>query len=919
MNAFNKDVFREIKNTFGRFLGIAIIVALGVSFFSGLGATGADMKLTGDMYFDEHNLMDIRVISTVGITDDDLEAIAQVPRVESVHGSYSIDTAWEYNGEAYVIKLHSISEVNTPELISGRLPSRPGEIFVENELSQLLGKTIKLTSGRDSDLRNSLRTNLFRVVGVAKSPYYASLERGSGSIGNGTVDFYAYVTPQNFLQTYYSEAFVQVRGLKGLMSFYDEYTDKVDEVADAIEAVGDSRIVKRYHEITNAAYNNIVNAETGLNLQEAAMSESFINQEALLTSQLVELNQSSQSADSSSTTDIYASQPSVIIESLDISAQRLALESALMELANARAQAMDEINEQRDALDVARARLDDIELPEWYVLDRDSNPGYASYAQDTDKIAAIGNVFPLLFFLVAALVSLTTMTRLVEERRVEIGALKSLGYRNGTIISKYLFYAGAPSLVGGLLGGRVGMVIYPKLVTTMYSSLYSLPPTVTPINYTYWFIGTGIASFFTVFAAVFSCVRELSETPASLMRPKPPQAGKRTVLEYVGFIWKRLTFTHKVTMRNITRYKKRFFMTVIGIGGCTALLLTAFGLRDSITALMSLQYGEICHYDMSVAFSDTAKERDLTNVGDILQEERVEGFVKLKQKNVDSYDPAGLYTTRQASLVVPETTEEFDRYIIFRDRRTHAQYDFSNQGVVITERLSQLLGVSVGDDITIKEDGYPAVDVAVAAIAENYFLHNIYMTPDMYQTLFNEEPEYNSMLVLLGERESTTMANEILDQTGVSSLTFTYATEGTFGDMIKSLNLVVLVLIVSAGALAFVVLLNLSSINISERERELATIEVLGFYDNEVSAYVFRESTVLTAIGALAGLAMGIGLHRFVLMTAETDLVMFSRHINFISFVYSIILTVFFSVSANLFAARKLKQIKMVEALKSVE
>jgi len=391
-------------------------------------------------------------------------------------------------------------------------------------------------------------------------------------------------------------------------------------------------------------------------------------------------------------------------------------------------------------------------------------------------------------------------------------------------------------------------------------------------------------------------------------------------LEYIGVLWKRLTFTQKVTIRNIVRYKKRFFMTVAGISGCTALLLTGFGLRDSVAAIMGLQYKDIALYDLMISFTDSAKQRDITRVSEIVQSSgNTRGFIKLREKTMDALNPGINLSSRQFVLIVPEDMDKLNRFIVFRDRATKESVPAPTEGVVITEKLSLLLNLKTGDQILLKDGDKSSVTAVVTGITENYFYHYVYMTPELYQRLYGAPPEYNAMYALLNEENASLLAKDILDEKAVNTLSFTQNRIDSFNDILTSLNFVVFVLIVSAGALAFVVLINLSSISISERMRELATIEVLGFYDKEVSAYVFRESAILTVIGALAGLGFGIGLHLYVLLSAETDIMMFGREIQPMSFVYSLTLTILFAVFANLFSNRKLKQIKMVEALKSVE
>jgi len=404
------------------------------------------------------------------------------------------------------------------------------------------------------------------------------------------------------------------------------------------------------------------------------------------------------------------------------------------------------------------------------------------------------------------------------------------------------------------------------------------------------------------------------------MRPKSPKASRKTLIERIGFFWKRLSFTQKVTLRNIFRYKKRFYMTIAGIAGCTALLLTGFGLRDSVSAVMGLQYGDIDIYDLSITFADSAKQRDVDRVGDILQSSgNVTGFIKLREKTMDALNPDENLASRQIILMAPEDMDKLGSFVVFRDRLTKKPVTPPVGGVLITEKLSKLLDISPGDPIQIKDGDKSSVTVTVTGITENYLFNYIYMPASLYKQLYGAPPDQNGILALLNGNNTAVMTNDILNEKSVNAVTFTQNTVNNFNDILSNLNFVVLVLIVSAGALAFVVLMNLSSINISERMRELATIQVLGFYDNEVSAYVFRESAVLTAIGALAGLGAGIGLHLYVLLSAETDILMFGRDIQPLSFVYALTLTIVFFIFSNAFSSRKLKRIQMIEALKSVE
>jgi putative ABC transport system permease protein len=584
-------------------------------------------------------------------------------------------------------------------------------------------------------------------------------------------------------------------------------------------------------------------------------------------------------------------------------------------------------NAAREALaaseaELARARdaLHDMNKPEWYVLDRDANYGYKGFSDDTEKIAALGTVFPLIFFLVAALVSLTAITRLVDERRLEIGTLKSLGYGPVKIMSKYILYAFLPTLLGSLIGGAVGMYFFPKLIIDAYNMLYSLPDPLTPVNYPIWIRGTFIGLASTVATAFLSCVSALRETPATLLRPKAPKAGRRVALEYIRPLWKILGFTYKVTIRNLFRYKKRFLMTVIGIGGCTALLLTGFGIKDSLSDITHKQFGDLFHFDMQVRFSGAASDKNIQEAyAAMAAMPEVANVLGVYSKMMDAGPVGG--GSDPVNIVVPGDGVMFADFITLRERIGRRPVPLSENAVVVSEKFAKNFNLSIGDDIYIK-DGDNWYFVTVTGITEHYFMHYLYLSKEVYESVTGEIYKANGIYGIMvsgSEGDMDAVSERLLEMNGVSGVEFISVMTGTFDDILNNLDFVIVVLIISAGALAFIVLLNLTNINIAERVRELATIEVLGFYDREVSAYIFRENAVLTVLGAGVGLLFGIMLHLYVIETVEVDIMMFGREIKRVSFVYSILLTLAFSAAVNVLTAGKLKKINMVEALKSVE
>lgn len=569
----------------------------------------------------------------------------------------------------------------------------------------------------------------------------------------------------------------------------------------------------------------------------------------------------------------------------------------------------------------AKKEIEQIEKPTWYIYDRSHLPEYSGYGDNADRMKAIGEVFPLIFFLVAALISLTTMTRMVEEERTLIGTLKALGYSKKSIAAKYLGYAVLATLTGGIFGVMIGEKILPYIIITAYKIMYRhLPDVEIPYNLYYGVLACVAALLCTVAATIFSCMKELKEQAAELMRPPAPKQGKRVLLEYIPFLWKRLNFTWKSTVRNLMRYKKRFFMTIFGIGGCMGLMLVGFGLKDSISSIVPLQYEDIQLYDGNVILQSDVTMQEKQEVYEALEKNSqvVATAEDLLQKITIEHDGV----SKEVYLNVPENVEKFSDFVVLQDRTTKEKYQLTDKGAVLTEKMAKELGVSAGDTVTIKEENEKERTVKISQICENYMSHYLYMTPAVYKAAYGKEPKYNSIYYRTEGRttkEAELVGEAALKLDGALSVSYTTELRQQVDDMLQSLDIVIVVLIISAGMLAFVVLYNLNNINITERKRELATLKVLGFYDKEVTEYVYRENILLTLIGSVFGMLLGKILHRFIIVTVEIDSVMFGRNINTISFVYAFLLTVVFSLFVNWVMYFKLKKINMVESLKSVE
>lgn len=849
-NVLWKDIFRDIKKSKGKFISIVSIIALGVMLFSGVKIAPINMKATADKYYDDYNLMDLRVISTLGLTDEDVNDIKNIEGVLGVEPSKTLDAISRIDSNDFVIRVHSLSNDNLNEdnedyinrlnLIEGRLPSNSGECVVGKEsfesLNLKIGDKIKLNSGNESDINDSLTSNEYEVVGVVKTPYYLSNQIGNSSIGNGTVKTYMFINEFDFKSEIYTDIYVTVKDAKALDSYDEKYFDVTDKVKESIENISNLIIDRRYNELINEAN---VELNKGKDEYEAKKSES---------------------------------------------------EEKILE----------------------------IQKPGFYVLDRKSHYSYVDYENSANSIDKLSNVFPVFFFVVAALVCLTTMTRMVDEQRVNIGTLKALGYSKGSIAKKFIVYAVFASLIGCVLGVALGLTALPTIIFNAYSIMYILPKMTFVINIPLIIAIFVISIGVTTLATYAACRIELIEVPSILMRPKAPKEGKRILLERIPFIWNRFNFTSKVTIRNIFRYKKRFMMTVIGIAGSTALLLTGFGIKDSIKTVVSKQYGELTKYDLSINLNETINNDEKNILEEYLkQDSKADDFIFIRS---ESGETLANKISKNVNIIVTDENKKFDEFQHLQDRKSKETVIFPKNGIVISEKLAKLLDVKVGDEIELINNNDNKAQAKIGAIVEQYINHYVYIDANYYKELFNNVPEENSIFVKINNEDSISeISNNLINMNGVSGVVSNSSIKDNFDNTIKSLDLVVLVMIFCAGALSFIVLYNLTNVNISERIREIATIKVLGFYDNEVSSYIFRENILLTVIGAIVGLFLGVVFHKFIMVTVEMEYIMFGRTIDVKSFIMAVILTIIFSLLVNWAMYYKLKKVEMVESLKSVD
>ncbi len=1109
-NRLTTDAVREIRHTLSRFLSILVLAALAVAFLAGLRATAPDMKYTADRYYDRTGFMDGWVLSTLGLTQEDLDALSAADGVEEVEGAWSVDAT----AVDCIVSVRSLPErLNLLEVKRGRLPEAPNECVTEGlllvELGLEVGDTLELTLEEENE--GDLTRASYTIVGVVNCPLYVGTDRGTSSLGSGSVDAFLFVPGENFTYDYYTAAYFTGEGLRELDSYGDEYEDRAEALLDSLEPLGSERAEIRYETLVGDAQTELDEAQaelddaraeadqeladgrrelddarkeldqgwadyregrdtldrelddarrtladaarklndaqaelddgrvqyqdglaryreglaqyedglaryqSGLAQHQAGLAE-YERNKAALDGQQAQVNEGlaqyeaalkqaegtpayeqvlAQLAEQKAQLDMAQAQldagyaqlapvknqldgaraeldgSKAVLDGskaeldsakavLDETERQLAqaereiaggwrdYRSGQAELAQARedgereladaldkledgeaeyagglkeyedgkAEADGKIADAQQKLDDARDELDQVEECQWYILGRNTNVGFVSFAQDTERVSNLATIFPVIFFLVAALACLTTMTRMVEEQRTEIGALKAMGFSRLSISKKYIGYAFLASLLGGVIGLGVGATLIPAVVANAFGIMYAMPPLEFREQNALCVLSVLAAVACTTGAALWACLSTLMAAPANLMRPKAPKAGKRVFLERVRPVWRRLSFTWKVTMRNLFRYQRRFWMTVIGIGGCTALIVTGFGLHESIFAILNKQFDEISLYDATAGLDGDAAPEELAAVTDYLDGSGMVEWWHLTSQTAAEASAGGM--AYDVGLYAIDDFEGFTQFMNLRHRKDGGAVTPPGDGVILTEKLSELLGVEVGDTVTIDKDG--RVEVRVDDIVEHYVQHNVYLSAACYERLFGEAPAQNLLLLEYGEgAESDQVSAELMAMDAVTSHSYIAAIRDSFTNSMEAIDYAVVIIILSAAALAFVVLYNLTNINITERVRELATLKVLGFFDKEITAYVYRENVFLTLFGIVLGLVMGRLLHAWLVLTVEVDLVMFGRTAPAYAYVLAAVLTAVFSVMVNVAAHFKLKKVDMVESLKTVE
>ena len=1012
-SALLKDSIKEIKNTYKRFLSILVMAFLGVGFFAGMRAASPDMVDTIDQYYKESQVYDIKILSTLGLTNDDIDALSEIDEIENTVGTYETEGKIEIDNKEIITKIMSVEKLNKPILLQGNFPKTQNECVVEDSFltanHKSIGDTIEVeaekTKNDEGEEVEYLNKNILKIVGTVKSPLYISRDRGTSSLGSGKIDYYIYVPKENIkANEIYTNIYIKLKNSENYTTSSEKYEEYIAEVKEKIEAIKEEREKARHDKLVDIATRKVKEAEEKLNenkqnaqqqIEEA--KQEIENGKNKIEKAEVKLNSSKKEADTkfkSAYNQIQMAKESIFqnetqlnqkeqeagqqITELEIKKQELQtqfdtiennltqletqynqikdnpniseeqkqmlenkiqmlkqskqtikegikqinngittgkqeIENAKTQLQNAKNELTkkekqyeatktatysslenakieieksktelekgekeleekqeefkDKIADAESKLIDSREKIANIENPTWYVLDRYSNTGYNSFIQDTESIENISKVFPIVFFMVALLISLTSMTRMVEEQRTQIGTLKALGYNKLQIASKYVIYAGLACVIGGVLGMSVGFVLLPQIIWTMYQMMYQMTDNI-HISFNIIIGGMGLLLICVciIGATIYAVLKELVQTPSTLMRPKAPKMGKRVLLEKIPFIWKRLSFSQKVTVRNIFRYKKRFLMTIIGILGCTALIVVGFGVRDSIRCIMPNQFEKVFNYDMQIGLKNGLEDEQKQKYIISLQEKTE------LEKVVETYMTSNIAKNQEneedVQIIVPKEPKDLDEVINLTDVKTGEKVQLEENAICLTDKVAELLNVKQGDTITLKDSKDKERQVKISNIVENYVYHYVYMSRITYENLYGENYNTNMLFTKnnnLSEEQETNLATEIMNQSEVASISRNSSIMNLLDDTMKSLNYVVIILIVSAGLLAFVVLYNLSNVNISERIRELATIKVLGFYDKEVYSYVTRETVILTAIGIVLGLIGGYFLNYFII------------------------------------------------------
>ncbi len=998
-NHIRTNTNRTIRKTFPRFLSLVVMSLLGVLVFVGLSATSPDMLNTLDNFFDTQNTYDIKIISSMGLTDNDINALKKIDNILDVEGTYSKDILIEKDDTEFVLNVSSLpNTINELELLEGKLPENDNEIVVEKNFLSKLGYRINDIITLED---NSFINKEVKIVGTVRSTLYFSnttinQNRGSTSIGTGTINYYSYVLSSNFDDDYYTNIYVTIKDAKERITSKDNYLILIDEAISNIEKIKSKQEDERYNSIYNEVNNKILDEEENANNKlndakvklddaknqlsnakkeldksskqlstfknELSNAKREINQgkEELQTTlenynikdlsysinninnSIIELENTLKNIDSNSPSYTVIlnnitelKNKEALLQTLKDNEDKLLLaeksynsnyslyQSSYNKYLNGQKEynknlktyneSLKEYNKSKekveDELSSAKEKLSEIKRPTWYINSRADDQTYSSYINQTKSMKSLSGLFPVVFYAVAILVSLISMNRMVEDDRSEIGTLKSLGFSNREIKEKYILFSLSATILGALIGTIIGLIFIPYIIFTIYRLLFDVPNFSFSLNVGSTLLGIIIAIICICGSSIITANRILKEKPATLMRPKSPKSGKKILLEKVTWLWHLLKFSNKITIRNIFRYKRRVLVTIFGISGCTALILCGFGLKDSIVDITNMQYVNTFKYDATIYTNNL----DLNEIDNILSNEIIKDYTI-------SETITGIYKESNINIVVTEQNDLLN-IINLVDENNKKVDTISDNKVIITDKLADIYDLKVGDTINVLDNDKKEYSLEISNIAKNYLGHYIYMNKT---TLENNNKEYQPNVIYLktdnlSEDDESKLSNELLENDTIINVIYTRVLINSADDMLKSLDKVVIILVLLSAMLSFVVLYNLSNINISERTREIATLKVLGFYDKEVDNYITKENIILTIIGISLGLVLGYFLTNITIGTVEMETARFIRNIKLNSYIYASLISCLFTFIVNIVTHFALKKIDMIESLKSVE
>lgn len=1000
-----KNSIIKIKKQLGRFVSLILIVALGAAFFAGVRETSSDMIKTLDEYYDETNLLDFRIVSTMGLTNDDLEALKELENAYIVEENYSYETV--IDGDA--TKIYGITEnINNVILTDGNMPSDNNECLVM-EGSYNIGDTITIT---DENYDTYLKTNTFTVVGTIRSSMYVYKLLGTSTVSDGKLDNFIYIPKDNFNLEYYTEIYIIAKDSQEKTSYKDDYKEQIEFLRSELEELAPIQETIRYEQIKTEAMEEIYDARekienerqknentfattladlnyaqlqitNGLNQIENGFAEiesektnieqEFLTQETTLNESLNTINKILQTQNID-TTSIDASisdlenkinNLNLLLATLDPNSteynkynttlsqlttlknnledikkgyiklekgkntwnttyentinelnankenllnQQAKLDEGFDEYNEKYALFQEEINKSLKEISDAEAKIAKLEKPKWYLFDREDNAGYTTFLDSATKVDSIAAVFPIFFIAIAFLMCLNTMTRMIEEERTEIGIFTSLGISKFKIIASYVLYVLLATLLGLLIGLTIGYTIVPRVLYIVYTSAFIIPSLKTYANIPICITIIEVCILTMMLVTIYSVNRNFILAPATLLRPESPKNGRKVLLEKINFIWKRISFSWKVTCRNLFRYTKRIIMTLVGISGCTALLLTGFGIRDSISKIVDIQFKEIQKYDSMLILNEEL-QAESEEINTFLEENAIENPLYTHTETLTFQSDGKKIDCYLFAFQDNDITEYFNLTDTFDNA-----INLSDNGAIIVEKMANTLNVDVGDTITLRDTNNEIYVIKIAGISKNYVNNYIYMNKDYYELAFSNKISYNSLITNINNK-----GNEVMNSNYFSTIQYTDDNMDMLNDIINNMRNIVYLIIGFSSFLAITVLYNLTSINISERLREIATLKVLGFNNKEISMYVYRETIILTTIGIAIGLLLGIGLDYFVLVVAEPDEIIFIKEISYLSYIFTIVIMIFFTIVVQAITSIILKKINMIDSLKSVE